>query len=147
MVIELTVNLSKRIIKYWDVTAAMVFAAVFSAFCVVIEKAYLLKAIVFCIMVAFILVLWLWYFPKAFRSLLLSVINGRIYLTKGVFFKREYIYPNLQVVYFQAVRLPIAALFGLRLLVLRGAGSSLILPLLLTRQLEEFVLKVTENKV
>ena len=139
-------ELDSKILKYREVTAAIIFAAVFSTFCLSLKGFLGLKLIVFCLLLALFCLLKFWYFPKALKMASLSVKNGHIFCRKGVIFSREYIYPNLEVVYIQRLKLPIATVFGLEWAVLRGSGNSLLLPPLTSNQVDTFILKVTENE-
>ena len=139
-------ELDSKILKYREVTAAIIFAAVFSTLCLSLRGFWVLKLIVFCVLLAVFCLLKFWYFPKALKMTSLSVKKGHILCRKGVFFSREYIYPNLEVVYIQRLRLPIATVFGLEWAVLRGSGNSLLLPPLTVNQAQMLILKVTENE-
>ncbi len=139
-------ELDSKILKYREVTAAIIFAAVFSTFCLSLKGFLVLKLIVFCVLLALFCLLKFWYLPKALNMASLSVKNGHILCRKGVIFSREYIYPNLEVVYIQRLKLPIATVFGLEWAVLRGSGNSLLLPPLTSNQVDTFILKVTENE-
>ncbi len=139
-------ELDSKILKYREVTAAIVFAAVFSTFCLSLSGFLKIKIIVFFVLLAVFCLLKLWYFPKALKVTSLSVKNGHIICRKGVFFSREYIYPNLEVVYIQRLKLPIATAFRLEWAVLRGSGNSLLLPPLTANQVEMLILRVTQNE-
>ena len=138
-------ELDSKVLKYWKVTAAMIFAAVFSAFCLILNGFWVLKAVLFFALSAVLLVLVFWYFPTLADSTDLSIENGRIICRKGVFLKREYIYPNPQIIYFQRIKLPVALVFGLQWVILRGSGNSLLLPPLTVTQVECLIAEVMKN--
>ncbi len=138
-------QLDSKINKLREVTAAIIFAAVFSALCLGLDGFWGIKSIVLGCMLGIFLSLKLWYFPRLLRETVLSVENGRVYIKKGLFFKREYSYPNREAVYIQAVSTPLASAFGLRWAILRGAGHSLFLPPLNITQLELLIKEVGEG--
>lgn len=138
-------ELDSKVFKYWKVTAAMVFAAVFSAFCLILNGFWVLKAVIFFALSAALFVLAFWYYPTLADNTGLSVEKGRVFCRKGVFFEREYIYPNTQIIYFQRVKLPVASVFGLQWMILRGSGNSLLLPPLTVTQVESLIAEVMKN--
>ncbi len=139
-------ELDKKVLLYWRFTAAVIFAAVFSAlwFVPMIELA--LKTVL-CIVVTAVFIGFIFFFlPMRFKSEVLKVEKGRIICRKGVIFKREYIYPNARLVYVQTVRLPLATCFGLNVLVLRGVGHSLVLPAVTLEQSVRFLKVVSGDE-
>ena len=122
--------LDKKVLLYWKFTAAVLFAAVFSALWMLPKVTLTAKTLISVGVLAVFFVWWFVYLPQRFKNEKISVENGRIFYKKGVVIKREYIYPNARLVYVQTVRLPLAYCFGLVSVVVRGVGHSLILPLM-----------------
>lgn len=124
----MNIKLDTKVLLYWRSTAAVIFAAVFSAFVLALrDRPYVRLSLCVFSAAVFAAVAFL-YMPRLFKITGVSVQNGRIICKKGILFRREYIYPNARLVYIQTVKLPIASCFGLRFLILRGAGNSLVLP-------------------
>ncbi len=137
-------ELDKKVLLYWRFTAAVLFAAVFSALWLTVPLAFVLKALASVVLCAVFIVYCFVYLSKRFRSENIEVTNGKTICRKGVILKREYIYLNGRLVYAQTVRLPLAQCFGLFTVVFRGVGHSLILPPL-TREQMILLLKVVRD--
>lgn len=137
-------ELDKKVLLYWRFTAAVLFAAVFSALWIAVPGRYTLKILSSLVLLAVVTVYCFVYLPLRFKAESITVSDGNIICQKGVIIKREYIYPNARLVYVQTVRLPLASCFGLYVTVLRGVGHSLILPALTLKQQTEF-LKAMRN--
>lgn len=127
-------ELSKKVLLYWRFTAAVLFAAVFSALWIVPWVDFATKTLASVLVLAVFFVWWFVYLPQKFKLEKIVLENGRIICKKGVLVKREYIYPNARLVYVQTVRLPLASCFGLYILVLKGVGHSLYLPAVTLKQ-------------
>ena len=136
--------LDKKVLLYWKFTAAVLFAAVFSALWIVPYLSFTLKLLVSLVLIGVFSVWWVIFLPKRFKAEGITVQNGKILCRKGVFIKREYVYPNARLVYIQSFRLPLASCFGLYVLVLRGVGYSLVLPAMTLRQKYTFLKAVGE---
>ncbi len=132
-------ELDQKVLLYWRFTAAVLFAAVFSALWLIPADRFVLKTLLSMVLAAVFSVYCFVYLPLRFKSESVGVADGKIICSKGVVFKREYIYPNARLVYVQTVRLPVACCFGLYILVLRGVGHSLVLPAMTLRQTCEFL--------
>ncbi len=117
----------KKVLLYWRFTAAVLFAAVFSALWLVPFGFFILKAIFSTVLTAVFILYSFGYLPRRCKLESFGVENGRIVCKKGVVLQREYLYPTARLVYIQTVRLPLASCFGLTALVLKGVGHSLIL--------------------
>ncbi len=139
-------ELDSKILKYREVTAAIVFAVVFSALCLLVDGFAVMKIIVFFVFLAMLGLARLWYFPRLLKNTALVVERGCVFCKKGLFFLREYIYPNSEVVYIQRIKMPVASAFGLWWVIIRGAGNSLFLPPLTSNQVESLILAVNENE-
>lgn len=127
-------ELDKKVLLYWRFTAAVLFAAVFSALWIAVPDRYTLKILSSLVLLAVMTVYCFIYLPLRFKAENITISDGRIVCRKGVIIKRKYIYPNAQLVYIQTVRLPLASCFGLYVTVLRGVGHNLILPALTLKQ-------------
>ena len=139
-------ELDRKVLLYWRFTAAVIFAAVFSALWMLLPIGLLPKAVTSVIILVLTLLWWLVYLPLRFKTECVKVDIGRIYCRKGVVVKREYVYPNTRIVYIQTVRLPLAYCFGLFSVVIRGVGHSLILPLMNQKQMTLFLKAVRESE-
>lgn len=137
-------ELDKKVLLYWRFTAAVLFAAVFSALWIGIPERYTLKVLSSIVLLTVMTVHCFIYLPLRFKAENITVCGGKIICKKGVIIKREYIYPNARLVYVQTVRLPLASCFGLYTTVLRGVGHSFVLPALTQKQQIEF-LKAVKN--
>ncbi len=127
-------ELDKKVLLYWRFTAAVLFAAVFSALWIAVPDRYTLKILSSIVLLAVFSVYCFVYIPLRFKAESITVSDGKLICRKGVIIKRKYIYPNARLVYVQTVRLPLASCFGLYVTVLRGVGHSLILPALTLKQ-------------
>ncbi len=132
----MSIKPDKKVLLYWRLTAAFIFAAVFSASVLFLYNSFWLFFNVCALSTAIFCTAVFLYMPALFKNTVVSISNDRIICKKGVLFRREYIYPNARLVYFQTVQLPIASCFGLRFIILRGAGNSLIMPPLTAAQTE-----------
>ena len=121
-------ELDKKVLLYWRFTAAVLFAAVFSGVVFCFQSHPYAGAVTCTVVTAVFSAVIFAYLPKLFKMTNAEVKDGVIVCRKGCFFRREYIFPNPQLVYIQNVRLPLAFLFGLQTNILRGAGNSLIMP-------------------
>ena len=128
-------ELDKKVLLYWRFTAAVLFAAVFSALWLTVPLAFVFKILASVVLCAVFIVYCFAYLSKRFSSENIEVTSNQTICRKGVILKREYIYPNGRLVYVQKVRLPLAQCFGLFSVVFRGAGHSLILPPLTHEQM------------
>ena len=139
-------ELDKKVLLYWRFTAAVLFAAVFSALWIAVPDRYTVKILSSLVLLAVATAYCFVYLPLRFKAESVSISGGRIICRKGVIIKRKYIYPNARLVYVQTVRLPLASCFGLYVTVLRGVGHSLILPALTLKQQTEFLKAVREDE-
>ena len=130
--------LDKKVLLYWRFTAAVLFAAVFSAFIIVFSlSAFRITVLVFSFS-ALLCLMMFGVLPMYFNATALVITNGTIMLRKGILIKREYIFPNIKTVYVQSFKPPLAACFGLRYLVIKGVGHSIVLPPLKNTEAERF---------
>ncbi len=121
-------ELDKKVLLYWRFTAAVIFAAVFSALALTLSGYfYLCVAICGAVTVVGLVILFC-YLPKLWRSEVVLIENGRIICKKGVIIKREYIYPQTRIVYVQRVKPPLAGCFCLQMIIIKGVGHNLFLP-------------------
>lgn len=121
-------ELDKKVLLYWRFTAAVLFAAVFSAIVLTLSNyAWLCVGLCGTVLCLASVVLYI-YLPKLWRSETVLVENGRIICRKGIFIKREYIYPKARLVYVQRVKPPLAGCFGLQIIITKGVGHNLFLP-------------------
>lgn len=139
-------ELDKKVLLYWRFTAAVLFAAVFSALWISVPDRYTLKILSSTVLLVVMTAHCFVYLPIRLKAENIEVSDGKIICRKGVIIKRKYIYPNARLVYVQTVRLPLASCFGLYVTVLRGVGHSLILPALTLKQQTEFLKAVSENE-
>ncbi len=132
-------ELDKKVLIYWRFTAAVIFAAVFSALWLLIPISFVIKSVASVILFGCFSLYYAVYLPKRFLCENVEVSNGKTVCRKGVIFKREYIYPNQRLIYIQTVKLPLAHCFGLFSIVFRGVGHSLILPVMTQEQMIRFL--------
>ncbi len=132
-------ELDKKVLIYWRFTAAVIFAAVFSALWILPHIAVTLKMLISVVLSGAFAMWWSVFLPLRFKAESITVENGRIYCRRGVVIKREYVYPNARLVYIQTVRLPLASCFGLYVLVLKGVGHSFVLPAVTLQQKYTFL--------
>ncbi len=128
----------KKVLIYWRFTAAVLIAAVFSLFIIILPLSFLWTVGLLAVFLCVLLLTEVWLLPMYFKATALSVDGGKIVLKKGVLIKREYIFPNTKNVYIQVFKLPLASCFGLRYLVVRGVGHSLGLPPLTEYEAKRF---------
>ena len=121
-------ELSKKVLLYWRFTAAVLFAAVFSALVIVLSKFPLLCVPLCGLCLVVELAVLFVYLPKLWKAEAVLVENNRIICKKGVIIKREYIYPQKRMVYLQRMKLPIAGCFGIEIVIIKGVGHNLFLP-------------------
>lgn len=125
---------SKNVLRLWQFTAAIIIAALFSLFCYIptlSDKARLIAAAVSAAVLCLVLFL---YQPLLFKAQKISVTDHFLSVEKGVIFKREYLFPNKNTVYIKYYLLPLHSCFGLYVAVVKGIGSSLLLPPLTEKQ-------------
>lgn len=121
-------ELDKKVLLYWRFTAAVLFAAVFSALALTLsDYFYVCAAVCGAVLVLSLAVLFL-YLPRLWRSEAVLIEKGRIVCRKGIIIRREYIYPQARLIYVQRLKPPLAGCFGLEMIVIKGVGHSLILP-------------------
>ena len=126
---------SKNVLKLWRISAAVVFAAVFSAVCYIPALNLKIKLIAAAVTAVLLCIVVFIYLPLLYRSEKIIVSDGRLYCKKGVIANREYIYPNRDIVYIQCFRLPVHSCFGLYIAVVKGVNNSIVLPPLSSEQL------------
>lgn len=121
-------ELSKKVLLYWRFTAAVIFAAVFSALVITLSN-FPMICFTLCagVLTVELIVLCL-YLPKLWKIQSVTIENQRIVCKKGLIIEREYIYPKARVVYLQRVQPPIAGCFGLEMVIIKGVGHNLFLP-------------------
>ncbi len=139
------ITLGKKALLYRRLTAAVVFAAVFSAAILILGRYFLLSVCLCTALAVIFFVLCFFYLPLSVRSTAVRVQNGYIYCKKGVFITREYYYPNLSVQYVTRLSLPLGSCLGLTVPIIRGTGHNLILPEMDFKQWQCFLMAVSEN--
>lgn len=139
----MTFYLHKNVLKLWQFSAAVVFTAVFLCLLFLnLGRLAVFIAVVLSILFCFVIFLYL---PRLFKATVIEVKNGKIYCSKGLVFKREFIFPNSRTVYLQVLRLPIICNFGLYAVVVKCVGKAVCLPLLTYSQLTDFKTAVQTN--
>lgn len=121
-------ELDKKVLLYWRFTAAVLFAAVFSAFALILSDYFYVCIAVCGAVFTLSLVVLLLYLPRLWRSEAVLVEKTGIVCRKGIITKREYTYPRARMVYIQRIKPPLAGCFGLEMIIIKGVGHSLILP-------------------
>lgn len=121
-------ELDKKVLLYWRFTAAVLFAAVFSALALTLSDYFYVCIAVCGTVLTLSIVVLLLYLPRLWRSEAVLIENGRIVCQKGIVIKREYIYPQARLIYVQRLKPPLAGCFGLEMLIIKGVGHSLVLP-------------------
>ena len=135
-------ELDVRVLKYWRLTAAVIFAVVFLILFIIFSNTLgLILLVVF--LVTYFIVAYI-YLPLRFKTTCLRVTTDYLIIKRGVIVSKEYIFPNKRTVYIQSINLPIASIFKLNVILTRGIGCSIILPPLTNQQTEKVLKAVKE---
>ncbi len=132
----MTFYLHKNVLKLWQFSAGVVFTAVF--LCLLFIDIGELKIYLSVILSLLFCVFEFIYLRRLFKATVIEVKNGKIYCSKGLIFKREFIFPNSRTIYLQVLRLPIICNFGLYAVVVKCVGKAVCLPFLTYSQLTDF---------
>lgn len=124
----------KNVLKLWRLSAAVISAAVFSVICYIPFIGGAVKLLAAVITAALLCAAVFIYLPRLFKAQRITVSDGRLCCRKGFIIKREYVYPNKNIVYIQYFSLPVHSCFGLFVAVVKGVGNSLVLPPLTAEQ-------------
>jgi membrane protein CcdC involved in cytochrome C biogenesis len=76
----------------------------------------------------------------------ITVNKEYIFFKKGVVFTLEYYYPNKILIYPLVIKPPVHACFGLYIVILKGVGSTLLLPPLEKEAVEKLLKSVASSE-
>ncbi len=134
----MTLQLDKNVLKYLRFTAAMVFAAVFSAIQFIPFLNIYIRFILLAVTVFFYIGIFFIYLPIYCRSIILSVGKDTIIFKRGIITKKENYFPLARLVYIKILRFPTQTPFGLCTVILRGVGYDLRLMPMSVKQAIQF---------